>query len=216
VSPYCVPNELICGEIGRFLRLPVPPFGVVHSTVEKSTPLFASMRFAEDARRGIDPERCIEEFPGWCAGVLMFDILVANEDRHDENLAVDSRSNPKSLYVFDHDTALFGWKSGEGIQRLERLRDRLGVSGGTVTGGNRHCFLDLVSNADDLRQWLDRITTIPEWFIRAVCKEAVGVGISAKEAAAAEEFLKGRRHQLDCIIRKHKGEFKAVRQWGLW
>lgn len=27
-SPYAVPNEYICGELGRFLRLPVPPFAI--------------------------------------------------------------------------------------------------------------------------------------------------------------------------------------------
>src|SRR5450755_2777660 len=63
VSPYCVANELICGELGRFLRLPVPPLGIVHSTTDKKQALFASMRFATDARPGVDPERCVEKFP---------------------------------------------------------------------------------------------------------------------------------------------------------
>jgi hypothetical protein len=215
VSPYCVPNELICGEIGRFLRLPVPPFGIVSSTTDKN-PLFASMRFAQDRPPGVDPERCVERFPWLCAGVLLLDIFVANEDRHDENLAADSRSNPKQLYVFDHDVALFGWKSGGAIERLGLLRDRLGVSGSPVTRGNRHCFLDLVSNVDHMREWIQRISTIPEWFIDAVCREAVGTGVSAKEAAAGADFLKGRRYQMDSIIRNFQSEFKAVRDWGLW
>ena len=32
-APYCIPNELICGELGRFLRLPAPPLGVVKFAV---------------------------------------------------------------------------------------------------------------------------------------------------------------------------------------
>ena len=29
-SAYCIPNELICGELGRFIGLPIPPFGITH------------------------------------------------------------------------------------------------------------------------------------------------------------------------------------------
>jgi hypothetical protein len=214
-SPYCVPNELICGEIARFLRLPVPPLGIVRSTASGKEPLFASLRFSEDVKPGVDALRCVEKLPSLCAGVLVFDIFVANEDRHDQNLAPDSRSNPKFLYVFDHDVALFGWKAQGGIQRMETLQDRLGVTGSTVTGGNRHCFIDLVSRERDLLDWIEKVRTIPEWFIKGVCEEGIGLGISADEAKAATQFLKYRRNELDSLVRKHKEEFKAVQKWGL-
>jgi hypothetical protein len=214
-SPYCVPNELICGEIGRFLRLPIPPLGIVDSTVGHPRHLFASLRFAEEVRPGVNPERCVASLPSLCAGVLAFDILIANEDRHDENLAVDSMSKPKTLYVFDHDVALFGWDKGGGKQRLTRLFTRLGVSGGTQTKGNRHCFLDLINSAEHLLHWVERIRTIPTWFIAEICREAVGLGIDTGEADAAIEFLKYRRNSMDTIIQKQRAQFKAIHDWGL-
>ena len=42
-APYCVPNELICGELGRTLRLPVPPLGVIIRPGD--SPLIASLDF---------------------------------------------------------------------------------------------------------------------------------------------------------------------------
>ena len=35
-SPYCIPNELICGELGRMLGLPIPPIGLISSKPGKT------------------------------------------------------------------------------------------------------------------------------------------------------------------------------------
>jgi len=43
-APYCIANELICAELGRLLRLPIPPCGIVRSS-PTAPPAFATMAF---------------------------------------------------------------------------------------------------------------------------------------------------------------------------
>jgi hypothetical protein len=184
---------------------------------DKTQQMIASFRFSGDFPPGIAPEHCVANLADLCSGILLFDILIANDDRHDGNLASDSRSNPKNMMVFDHDNALFGSKRNDGVARLNRLENRLGISGGTVPQGNRHCLLDVIDTARFFRKWIHRISCIPDWLIEEICKEARGTGIGAAEANAAEGFLKRRRNTLDGIVRNHRGEFRAVKaqEWGL-
>src|SRR5437870_4409384 len=88
-SPYCIASEVICGRIGQFLGLPVPPFAV--AIADDGRPLFASLdfNFTRQTYPPVLPDQCIASLEDLCAGVLAFDILIANEDRHDANLVVD-------------------------------------------------------------------------------------------------------------------------------
>jgi hypothetical protein len=43
--PYCIPNELISAEVGRFLQLPIPPSGLMHSAGANPPDWFASLDF---------------------------------------------------------------------------------------------------------------------------------------------------------------------------
>jgi len=118
--PYCVPNELICGEIGRFLRLPVPPCGIVRSDVSRKDVWFASLDFtsAGDTPPPADARQCAKRLPDLVTGILCFDILVANTDRHCGNMAFESRN--LRMHIFDHSHALFGC-AGSGQGRVSRL-----------------------------------------------------------------------------------------------
>jgi hypothetical protein len=133
-APYCVPNELICAELGRFLRLPIPPCGIVSRRQAAHPPMFASMDFnlTGNSLPPIDTQKCLSELPKECAGLLLFDILVGNCDRHRGNLAVDFSTRPPRMSIFDHSHALFGYEGGEGENRLKVLRDRLAISGGEI------------------------------------------------------------------------------------
>lgn len=149
-SPYSVFNELICGELGRFIRLPVPPFAVTYHEADGSKPLFSSLDFnnTRDTLPPIIPESCVERVLPLCAGILVFDIFIANRDRHDENLLADNADRPKAMHVFDHDQALLGGSPAypfSGIERLEKTVDRLGITGSSITGGHPHVFLPLIT-----------------------------------------------------------------------
>ena len=130
-TPYCIPNELICAELGRFLGLPIPPAGIVHAPAAKPGHWFASLDFnlTGNALPPVEPTRCCAELPRLAAGLLLFDALVANCDRHRQNFSIDFLASPPAMNVFDHSHALFGFRDGQGVARLAELRDRLGMSG---------------------------------------------------------------------------------------
>lgn len=214
-SPYCVANEFICGEIGRILRLPIPPFAITHPAGMPNFNLFSTVLVDFNGRdySPVLPEECVSSMPGICTGILLFDVLIANGDRHDENLLVDQMVDPRDIRVIDHDAALFGTNAGQGIERLKNLRDRLGISSGPITGGNRHVFLDHLSTNEHMGKWIDTISWLPHPFITQVCTEAIKLGISKEEADEAAAFICDRRINLRGILNRHHKQFSQVNPW---
>jgi hypothetical protein len=218
-APYCIPNELICGELGRFLRLPVPPVGIVAQA--SGGPLFASLDFnlAGNSLPPVDVTHCVQVLPSLSAGLLLFDIWVANCDRHPANFSVDFLATPPQMNIFDHSHALFGYAAGQGEARLNALRDRLGVSWNTNnpvdSGRHRHCLLDGVDADTHFAHWLDRIQATPDFFIEEVCRDAQPYGLTSLEVNTAVGFLKHRRDNLRSIISGHRAEFSAIQAWSL-
>ena len=102
----------------------------------------------------------------------MFDVWIANSDRHDKNAAVDNLVKPTAMQVYDHDCALFGPFAGEGVKRLDAMQTRLGITGGPMTRGNRNIFLSAITTNSDFSVWLDRIRTVPHWFVKSLCDRA--------------------------------------------
>lgn len=217
-APYCIPNEYICSEIARFLRLPVPPCGIIYAPTAQPSHWFASLDFnlTGNALPPVDPQKCMAVIPDECTGLLLFDILVANCDRHRGNLTVNFASSPPQMAVFDHSHALFGYVPGEGCARLSRLRDRLGSSGGSETGANRHCFLDAIPVDDYFAKWFERIEALPDFFITDVCRSVAEVGLTPDEVTSATEFLGFRRNNLRRIVGANRSEFSAIKQWRLF
>jgi hypothetical protein len=214
-SPYCVANEFICGRLCSFLGLPIPPFAITAMPTEQKV-LFSSLDFNFNRAKlpPVIPSICVEKLPKLCAGVLTFDILIANEDRHDQNLHVDDQANPKFMHVYDHDQALFGGSVTKGSKRLADLKNRLGITGGTTTGGNRHIFLDEVKDSALLDPWIRRITLVPDWLIDDTVEQAAdGLGISAAEALDAADFLKYRKGRIGTLIDANRSEFSAITDW---
>ena len=151
--------------------------------------------------------------PHLSAGVLAFDILIANEDRHDKNLLVDKVMKPTAMHVYDHDQALIGGHLDHGAERFEKLKDRLGVTGSPVTGGNKQVFLDHVEYSADLYDWVGRIHDIPDWFIVDICKESQRIGLDRETAEGAVEFLRYRRTNLRQIIDNRRKDFPSISDW---
>ena len=96
-APYCIPNEWIAVEIGRFLGLRFRPPGSCTAAGEP-VDWFASLDFNLTERRFLPSIRSAvpPSFPALSTGLLLFDILVANCDRHRQNFSVDfSRILPR-------------------------------------------------------------------------------------------------------------------------
>ena len=218
-APYCIPNELVCGELGRFLRLPVPPVGIVSQA--GGGPRFASLDFnlTGNSLPPVNVARCVQALPSLSAGLLLFDIWVANCDRHAENFSVDFLGLPPRMNIFDHSHALFGYADGQGATRLAMLQDRLGISWNTNhpvdSGRHRHCLLDAVGTDQHFAHWLDRIQATPDFYIEEVCRDAEPYGLTSAEVSAAIGFLKSRRDGLRRIIHDHRAEFTSIHSWSL-
>src|SRR6266404_5438834 len=201
VYQYCVANEIICARLGSFLGLPVPPMGVVSERRLGAEIWCASLDFNTTGAMPppVVPTDCYRMFPDFSCGLLLFDVLVANSDRHASNFALDNGN----LHIFDHSHALFGYAPGFGLDRLNDLRDRLGISGGSHTSGNRHSLLDIVDNESLFEKWELRIKQIPDFFIEETCESVVDIGCTAFEAGAAADFLKHRRDNLRQILKSN-------------
>jgi hypothetical protein len=216
-APYCIPNELISSEIGRFLRLPLPPAGIVIDNNSAGKHWFASLDFnlTGIALPPVNVTRCVSLLPELSTGLLLFDILIANCDRHWKNFSVDFSVSPPRMNIFDHSHALFGFVAGQGVFRLSQLKDKLGVSGGPLTKGNRHCLLDKINTNKFFSCWVNRIKELPDFFIEDVVSNAMSFGLLDKENVAAIDFLKDRRDNIENIINKNQTEFKSIAQWGI-
>ncbi|MGH7136016.1 MAG: hypothetical protein ACREHD_09765, partial [Pirellulales bacterium] len=73
----------------------------------REAPLFSSLDFNFNREKlpPVVPDICVQRLLRDCTGVLLFDIWIANEDRHDANLLVDKVGAPGEMMVFDHDQA---------------------------------------------------------------------------------------------------------------
>jgi hypothetical protein len=163
----------------------------------------------------VNPAECAKHLPQLAAGIVLFDALIANSDRHTSNLKVDSPLQPTEIEVFDHDHALFGAIGGHAQKRMNDVWDRLGTSGGPETGGNVNCLLVELDTCKHFPEWINRIAMIPEWYIRALCDEVVGMSVTRDEADLAFMFLRHRRESLASIVNCHRKSFPKIRDWGL-
>jgi hypothetical protein len=180
--------------------------------------MFASLKFSSSDMPPADirPDVCFANEADICTGILLFDILIANNDRHPRNIRVDNPAVPRKIHIFDHDQALVGAIRGQGTRRLRELKDRLAITGQPPTNGNRHCFLDVVNTSRYFAEWCRRIDGIPDWFIDGVCAEAAQLGIGIRLSRTVGEFLKHRKRELDKIVRQFQSEFRSIQDWGLF
>ena len=208
-SPYLAANEWICGHIADFLRLGVPPFALFREP--RAGTYFASLQFTPDKTPPGDtkPSACWQYLPEKCTGVLLFDILVGNDDRRCDQMAVDDPRHPKVLTIFDHDQALFGAMLHEGGRRIKRLQtsDELAIA--------YHCFLDVIDSDQHFATWFNKLGSIPEWFLKEICDDAaVFDGVTKQETKAAAKLLIHRAHFMRDIVRNNRGQFSKIKRWG--
>lgn len=216
-APYCIPNEVICSGIGRFLGLPLPPSGVIHVPGRTPDQWFASFNFnlTGSALPPVDPAKCVATLRRLSTGLVLFDALVLNSDRHAKNFAVDALAKPiPAMSIFDHSHALLGSSANAGSQRLLSLGDRLGITGKPPTGGHRHCLLDHLDTDEHFPEWLERISQIPDFFIEDLCEEVLPYGVTPQEVTDAIVTLKSRRLHMRRIVNDNRAEFTVITSWG--
>lgn len=214
--PYIVANEYVSAEIARFIGLTIPPS---YSCFDDSgEPIFISLNFnsKKSSLPPIIPRSVMAGVPFVCAGTVVLDILIANSDRHNGNLAYDMKT--RTLAIFDHTHALFGYIPKLGIDRLDGLKDDIGILGKVEKhghSGNKHCFVDLLSSFADVEQWIQRVEQIPTYVLESLCSRVEKLGITRAESDSLFRFLTIRKTKLRSLISSNKTDFKSILQWGL-
>jgi hypothetical protein len=207
-SPWLLPNEWICANLAWFLRIDTPGFDVARSgSKDKGPKLFLTSLFRgeREVPPDLDPSVVWKALPDPCCAMLVFDILIANPDRHAGNLAVDDPDDPKTLIAFDHDQALFG----NDQRRLADERDLLGF--------DQHFLRDVVEyNEECFKKWLGKVSSIPSEFMREVCHEPVcRKHFTRQQAREAYDFLSHRSERMYIIAKRLKGWAPRISRWPL-
>lgn len=208
-NPYVLSNEIVAAEIGRYLRLPIPPSCVVSGPSGDSH--YASLNFnlTGAALPPVIPTNFYNEFEEHVGLLLLFDAYIGNSDRHTGNLSADYGAH--RFNVFDHSHCLLSGTHPQGKDRLTSCQTELVIDGGL--GGNRHCLIDQIRDDRLFRDGLDRIESLPEWFLGDVVGEAAEYGLTAEERSALLDFLKDRRVRMRQIVQDHKASFPAIAVW---
>lgn len=106
-SPMLVANEWICSKLAQHLLLPVPPFAIMRKQAGGTRRYFASLRFGggEETPNDVNLDLLAKHLPYQSTGIVLFDILIANDDRHRGNIKVDRPDSPRQVVIYDHDRA---------------------------------------------------------------------------------------------------------------
>ena len=132
VSPYCVPNEYVCAKLGQFLGLPIAPGDIIIAPGNDPKFWYAALDFSREGESlpPVIPEDCLRLMPDLCNGIVLFDILIANGDRSENNLFLDDSGTTPEMRLFDHELALLGATPGQAEGRLTgSVRGELGIPG---------------------------------------------------------------------------------------
>lgn len=203
--PFLVANEFICNRLAMMLGLPTPP-GVI-TRLDDGQPVFLILKFGRNAETPppVKPKDVVEDRPHQAAGIVAFDVWVANPDRHSGNLIYSRSGCP--LTMIDHGGALFGARE-PGISALEERRNIVGI------GGN--CLTAHLRTLEGVARWSDRIARLHPDSIEDVCSAAAEHGgLTRDQADQAKDFLLHRQTRVHELVLGSRPLFPNIAQWGL-
>jgi hypothetical protein len=186
--------------------LPVPPGFIILDASQ--TAYYGSLNFnlTGVALPPIIPANFIASFQDQIGAILVFDIFIANSDRHPGNLSADN-GNPASYNLFDHSHCLLG--SGGPRTGLACLA----AATNSIVIAPNHALIGGIQSEVLLVQAIQKVESIPDYFIPSVVKEAAQYGLTADEENALTDFLQQRRHRLRHLIGNSKASFPGVANW---
>jgi len=213
--PYLLANEWIASNIAQHMRLPIPPFALMRKS-GVTTRYFASLDYGkkESPPTDMKPAILCNVLPHVATGIVVFDMLIGNFDRHEGNVKVDNPLQPTSVELIDHDLSLFGEVAKRGIERLGSIEGKLGF---TKLGNNyeMHKLGKELKTGGHFEYWLERAEDVPESFIRDIVSESADLGLTADEAQCVAQFLLRRKQDLRDILKANKSFF-PISDWGLF
>ena len=140
-------------------------------------------------------------------------IFIANRDRAKRNIRVGSPTDVNEIRLIDHERSLFYVYPDEGEQSLASRVDRFGITDSTESDTDGHCLLEWIEDASLMGKWIERVQSIPPWYIKEVCSDVLKLPITKSEHKAVVEFLLERKHNLSKLILENKHRFPMVKQW---
>jgi hypothetical protein len=143
----------------------------------------------------VDPALAVANHPKLCWGITFFDMWIGNPDRHNQNMAHDTATD--RVQIFDHSHAL-----------LAVNYKALGPS----TGLRGHCLRTELVTLAGLKEWHDRIMSVPEYYIRSIVSDVAEsqFGVTPEDAISCADFLLARRANLIGIAKANMTEFPKV------
>lgn len=169
--------------------------------------MFTNLQFTPGKETPPDtiPSKCWEKDPELCTGIALFDMLIGNDDRRSDHIAVDNKENPKEFILFDHDCAVASDLLDYAKERFKnKLEDFL---------AENHCLISEITTDEYFPDWIGKIQSIPHWFIEDVCFSVRTKGFDKNTAKAATKFLSWRSRHIDSLIKKHRDQFTSIQHW---
>jgi hypothetical protein len=197
-SPYAVANEFICGRLAQALGLPCATGGVAR--LDTGAFAYVALRFSPkgESPPPADAKAFVEDHPKLALRVIVLDCWIANDDRHEGNLAYAREGIPPM--VFDHDKALLGYG---GLERFEELDERAILNG---------CLDGFVQDAAALGGVIDEVKWLSRHVVEDICEEAFRYGLmNLEERDGTIDFLKKRAEKLHRLMNK----WPVVKKLGL-
>jgi hypothetical protein len=196
-QPFAVACELICGQLGRTLGIPIPPGFIID---DAGVPWHVSLDFNLGGQQlpPADAAALAQQHPRLAAGIVVFDSWIVNGDRHPWNLAHDQSTG--SVHLFDHSHAFYATSNGR--QYLEGMRESSLV--------RSNCVTPFVADLADVSFWLDRVSAMPDFVVEDSVHAAVEVGLPAVDKQFCVDFLKDRRVRLRDLLRQDQAAFTRV------
>jgi hypothetical protein len=197
-TPYIVANEIFCNSIAKILLLPCPP----GATLDKSgEPYFFSLDFnlAGMALPPVSAAAIVALDPRLSWGIILFDMLVMNGDRHGQNIAHDTAT--QKVQIFDHSHAF--------LRPQGDIAATLAANEGNLCIGS-HCLAPEINTFDGFDIWNERIKQIPDYFIEGLVEACSLVGLPDAHKNACTDFMKKRRYELEDILNKNLASFPKL------
>jgi hypothetical protein len=212
---FTIANEVIAARVGQALGLPVPTGVVAEDTTGKLYYLSLDVSKTGHTLPPAHPPDVIAAEPFLAAGSVVFDFLIANEDRHAGNLSLDAAFAPPRLSLFDHGHSLLGSGGTEGKARLDALKAAPGCL--AAHGGNRQALIDSLTDAAVVLDWVDRVESLPDYVFLDACKAVTVPGLNVDPALATvlATWLCARKLRLRDLIAAGQHEFTAITAWPL-
>lgn len=102
VADYTIANEVVAARVGQVLGLPIPAGVIAEDSSGKLYYLSLDVSKTGHTLPPVHPPDVVAQEEFLAVGAVIFDFLIANEDRHASNLSLDPAFAPPRLSLFDH------------------------------------------------------------------------------------------------------------------